>query len=54
MIISEKQILQLITCVRNHLEDLRENSADSEYVKIILLLLDTINSQQSEELKVIE
>lgn len=51
MIISEKQIMQLLNIVRNHVEDGRLNKSNEFYFQWVIDLLKRIEDQQSEELK---
>ena len=56
MIISEKQILQLMTIARSasELAMQRQTQGWTTFSSSVCTLLDDINDQQSEELKVIE
>lgn len=55
MIISEKQIMQLITIARTYAEKLREEGMVGEIHSYqVLELIDRINSQQLDELKEVE
>ena len=49
MIISEKQIMQLINIAENILNHLCFNH--TKYQKVVAQLIDEINNQQSEELR---
>lgn len=54
MIISEKQVYQLILIARNHVEYGRSDSSQKEYFNSVITLLEIIENQQSGELKEIE
>lgn len=54
MIISEKQVMELISIAHHHLEILRLEDSYSDYHDTIVKLLDEINDQQSTELKEIK
>jgi len=54
VIISEKQILQLMTIVNAYSDRLKIFSPTSEYAEEIERFIGKIIAQQSEELKVIE
>lgn len=51
MIISEKQIMQLINIARNHVEYGRLDKSQKGYFLTVMDLLTQIEEQQSEELK---
>lgn len=53
MIISEKQIMQLLTIANGAIQSLTQKGYHDS-AKAIAELIDTINTQQSEKLKVIE
>jgi hypothetical protein len=56
MIISEKQIMQLLTVARTYAEELVNNDDMMGNVRgtQLLMFIDRITNQQSDELKVIE
>jgi len=55
MIISEKQIMQLIMIARNYIEELNKQNMIQQVKAVkIIQIVEEIMNQQSEELKVIE
>ncbi len=54
MIISEKQIMQLMSYTWWLINRMMQENAFSPEVKAVIKVIEDINNQQSEELKVIE